>query len=596
VNAEATMTIPRALPPLLTAAFLLVASGCVEPVTLAEPPDTSPLSVGESREVELRYMRLDVRDFKKSLTLDELGAMPRATLQRTWLFDLEAMPLVENVLRQIATMPPEQMYSQPAPAQNLARLLAMTPENADLAGTPLEGLLGVGKAVGLSPSMILADLGGSTPNALIAPPELAARAVLENIMATHPNAKLRPGPVTPEHPEGLYPVTPGAIPVSLYDVATRFAGLAERFGPAPLDRHSPSGPMHPGFILAATGLEEARDKFRMTVKVTANALPYKGIDASHASVASINAVPGQIEGLFNFSDPGWMTLEGLPAEMAIDEMTMSIVENDAYLPGGRRRDPLPTGDSPVWSAAPWDLERVLAETGRRITAGIGPHCTVYSPAGNVPEPLRAVEVCIDSTGWVEIRVDPSVILDAPPPEPSYFWDMLLEVAQARMHDGALAEGEADVAIKVRNILVGTKTDVLVRQIRENLQKDPALLLGMVEALTESTEGDADFYYVQPEGGREDWLFFVEPADLRKNEEGEPVRVYGYDRPGFFADPQLTQKVSTREAVDGDTAHEKVRIGPGTRLYIEDAEGQRYAIEVGEKPSPHRVSLTVTRLD
>ncbi|WP_235880373.1 acetyltransferase [Polyangium aurulentum] len=586
----------RALPPLLPVALLLVASGCVDPVTLAEPPDTSPLTVGESREVELRYLRLDVRDFTKTLTLDELSTLPRATLQRTWLFDLEARPLVENVLRQIATMPPEEMYSQPMPAQNLARLLAMTPENADLSGTPLAGLLGVGKAVGLSPSMILADLGRSMPNELIAPPELAAIAVLENIMATHPNTKLRPGPVTPDHPEGLYPVTPGSIPVSLYDVATRFAGLAERFGPAPLDRNRPGGGTHPGFIRAASGLEEARETFLMTVKVTANALPYKGIDASHASVASVNAVPGQIERIFDFSDPEWMKIEGLPPEMKIDEMTMSIVENDAYLPGGTSRDPLPAGNSPVWSAAPWDLERVLAETGRRITAGIAPHCTVYSPAGNVPEPLRAVEVCIDSTGWVEIRVDPSVILDEPPLRPSYFWDMLLEVAQARMHDGGLAEGGADVAIQVRDVAVGTKTDVLLQRIRENFEKDPALLLGMVEVLTASTVGDADFYYVQPEGGREDWLFFVAPEDLRKNEEGEPVRSYGYARPGFFADPGLTQKVSTRESVDGDTAHEKVRIGPGTRLHIEDAEGQRYAIKVGEKPSPHRVSLTVTRLD
>jgi hypothetical protein len=383
--------------------------------------------------------------------------------------------------------------------------------------------------------------------------------------------------------------------VSLYDVATRFAGLAERFGPAPLDPKDPESPMHPGFILAASGLEEARETFRMTVRVSANALPYKGIDASHASVASINAVPGQLEGLFDFNDPDWMQLEGLPPEMAIDEMTMSIVENDAYLPGGRSPDPLPTGNSPVWSVPPWELERVLAETGRRVTAGIAPHCTVYSPAGNVPEPLRAVEVCIDRTGWVEIRVDPSVILDEPPPAPSYFWDMLLEVAQARMHDGGLAEGRADVAIRVRDVSVGTRTDVLVRRIRENLEKDPALLVGMVEALTESTEGDADFYYVQPGAGREDWLFFVAPADLRKNEEGDPVRSYAYERPGFFADPELSRKVSTREAVDGDTAHEKVRIEPGARLFMEDAEGQRYAIEVGDKPSLHRVALTVTRL-
>jgi hypothetical protein len=31
------------------------------------------------------------------------------------------------------------------------------------------------------------------------------------------------------------------------------------------------------------------------------------------------------------------------------------------------------------------------------------------------------------------------------------------------------------------------------------------------------------------------------------------------------------------------------------IYIEDDEGRRYAIDVGDKPSNHRISLTLTRL-
>ena len=41
-----------------------------------------------------------------------------------------------------------------------------------------------------------------------------------------------------------------------------------------------------------------------------------------------------------------------------------------------------------------------------------------------------MSVCIDAAGWTEIDVDDSVVVDDPP-APSYFWDILLEVAQER---------------------------------------------------------------------------------------------------------------------------------------------------------------------
>jgi hypothetical protein len=579
----------------LLAALALLGSGCVEPVTLSPAPDTSPLDVGESRTVVLRFLRLDVKDFKKTLTIDDLKRLPPRTLKETWLLDMDATPLVENALRRIAFMPSEEAYALPQAAHNLFRLLDMTPENANLAGTPLEPLLGVGKAVAISPSTILEGLLLVGPNDRIAPLDITAGIVVKNVIGTHPNARFRQGPVTPDHPEGLYPVTPGALPVSLYDVATSFAGLSERYGPAPLDPRNPEGPRHPGFIAASAGLEAAGKDFLMTVKVSVNALPFKGLQAANTAVASVNSMGSQIEHAFDFSDPTWLSLEGLKQDLTIREMTMTLHEDPAFLPGGRSRAPLPTGDSPAWRAPPWEFERVLIETGKRVAERIPQHCMAYSPLGEVPEPLRAVDVCIDGTGWVDIRVDPSVELPAPPPAPSYFWDMLVEVAQARLHDGGLAEGQANVAIPLRDVPVGVSTDVLVQRIRENLQKDPQALRGMAEALTDSTEGDADFYYVQPAGSFDDWLFFVGPGDIRKNAEGDPVRSYAYRHPGFYADAALSQKVSSMEEVDGDTEHEKVRATPGARLFLEDAEGRRYEIAVGNKPSVHRISLTVTRI-
>src|SRR5690606_7508390 len=179
--------------------------------------------------------------------------------------------------------------------------------------------------------------------------------------------------------------------------------------------------------------------------------------------------------------------------------------------------------------------------------------------------------------WTTIAIDESVVLDSPPPAPAYFWDILLEVAQVRLHDGGLAEGEGDISFTLKQVPVGTTVDELVAQIKGNIQKNPAALSAIAELLNENTEGRADFYYYvprhdNPEELRGDWLYFVTPADIENDDAGEPVRPYGYKRPGFFRDAQLKDKASEVIAIDGDTSHEKVKIVPGDVLYMLDDEG------------------------
>ncbi|AKT36148.1 hypothetical protein [Chondromyces crocatus] len=575
------------------AVSLLVAtlSGCVTEVTLDETPSPSALGVGESRDIELRFLRFDVEQFKQSLTLDDLQALPTRVLEDTWLLDLDMSSLVQNSLQQVAYLPPAEAATLAQPARNLWKLLNLTAESTDLRGTRLEPLLGVGKAVGLPPSLILADLAQVNENDALISTEITARAVLDNVVATHPNAQLRKGPKDAAHPDGLHPVTPGAIPVYLIDVVNSFAGLAERFGPAPAWEEG--APAHPGFVVASSPVSAATEAFRMTVKVDLNALPYKGVDATNVSAASVNSTGGQIDEIFDFSQPDWLALDGLAEDLRVGELTMAIGENAAFLPSGDSREPLPRGNSPVWQTPPWEMEHILATAGYARAQTISAHCTTYAPQGTVEEPFEAVEVCMDETGWVDIRVDPSVILEEPPPPPSYFWDVLLEVAQVRLHDGGLSEGDANVEITVREVPVGVSTETLVTKIRENIQGNPAALRGVAEQLNDNTTGDADFYYYRTSDDK-DWLYFIAASDLRLDEEGNPVRAYGYVKPGFYADAGLSEKVSTREAVDGDATHEKVRIEPGASVYFEDDQGAVYRIDAGDKPSRHRIALTLTR--
>ncbi|WP_438016491.1 acetyltransferase [Sorangium sp. So ce315] len=587
------------LGPLAAAALSSALPACVDAVTVEQAPPPPALGVRESRTLTLEFLRFDARGFAKTLTLEELRAIPRPTLEGIWLLDLDISTLIENALLKAMYMPPAEIAALPPAARNLVGLLNMTPENADLRGTSLDGLLGVGNAVGIPTSKILSDLVGAAGNERIIPVEITAQAVLENLVSTHPNTKTRRGPPTDEHPDGVVPVAPNSIPVTLYDVVTDFAGLAAQFGPAPLDPDDPEGAKHPGFIKATSGVKAALDDFTMTVKVNVNALPYRGVDATAADVASVNSTPGQIDTLFDFSEPDWLVLDNLSRNLSIGELTLAIPESPMHLEASAGERP-PPHDSPVWALPPWEFEHILARAGELRAAQIEDHCSSYGPQGTSTGDFQPVAVCIDDAGWTAITVDDSVVLEEPAPPASYFWDILLEVAQARLHDGGLAEGEADIEVTLRDVPVGVKTEDLVASIKENLSRDPAVLKDMAIELNDNAAGDADFYLYQPStesgvAGQQDYLYFVAPDDIRKDAEGARVRDYAYERPGFFADAELTTKVSTTEEIDGDALHEKVEVKPGDALYFEDDEGRRYEIKIGDKPSAHRLSLTLTRI-
>jgi len=582
---------------------------CVAEVTYQEPPPAEEMAKGETRTIELRFLRTDVKGFGLTLGLEDIKQFPPAILDNTWLLDLHAEPLVQNALFQIQNTPTVDAYALPRPAHNMWKLLTMTPDSVVLEGTSLAPLLGVGKAVGIPPSLILSDLIGIDANAPAIPTELATRAILDNVIATHPNAQIRRGPVTDEHPDGLYPVAPDSIPVYLRDVVQDFTTLPVTFGPADPDPQNPNGARHPGFIKSTSGLVAALDDFAMTVSVDLNALPYKGIDLTDGTIGSINSIHSQIDTIFDPNDDSWLSIKGLTTSLVIPELTMSIYENPEFIAGGTSKSPAPTGDSPAWLLPPWEFEHLIMSLSRLKAAQIPAHCTIYSPEGEVEMPLEAVEVCIDGASWAEITLDPSVLGEnfepLQPPAPSYFWDILIEVAQVRLHDGGLAEGQGDVELTLRDVPVGVTTEEMVDQIRTNLEQNPDALIDIAERVNDTAEGAPDFYYYQPTAAnppelRGDWLYYVTPADIHKDALGLPERDYAdyqaTGKVGFYGDPDFTTKVSALTAIDGDTSHEKVKVEPGDTLYVMDDDGRRFRLEIGEKPSVHRISLEITRLE
>jgi hypothetical protein len=567
--------------------LLASAPGCIEPLTIEPEPEQPEVAIGETRHIELRYLRFDVEGFEQSLTLEDLRALPNSTLDGVWLLDLELSPLVQNALTQLKTLPSDEVAMLPPAAQNMRTLLNITPDNVDLSGTSLEELIGLSSAVGLPPAKALADVFeiGITENFI--PIEANTEAVVEGLIGSHPATQWRDGPIDAEHPDGKWPVTPNSLPITLGDVVSNFDGLAERFGPTETEFGT-----HPGFISEAEGFSVVEDEFTMTVKVNVNALPFKGADLTDVSECSINSIASQIATVFPVDDPNWMTVEGLVPDPSISKMTVVMVENDQYIAGGTSRDPLPTGNSPVWSLPPWEFERVVAEMTMLSSASISDHCTNYELGTGV----QAFSACIDATHWVEFETFNNV---GNPPPPSYAWDVVLELAQVRLHDGGLGEGEADIAFTLTDVPLGVEADAIVDEIRKNMAANPLALQDLAENLTDNTFGFADFYYWKPAPGgpvddEGDWLFFVTQDDIPVDDDG-PARPYAYANPGFFADEGLTQKLSSTAELAGDDTHEKVRIEPGDVLYMQDDTGKVFRIDVADKPSPNRIGLDVTRV-
>ena len=510
-------------------------------------PEAEPdmLAVSESRDAELRFLRFDVQGFEKANTLADLKAMPRRVLEDIWLLDLDITPLLTNSLEQLRTLPDAEVQKLDPASRNMHRLLTMTPDNVTLDGTNLEELASLSGAVGIPPARAFANLLSVGVSDDFIPPNVVAEALLDHVIASHPAAQTRRGVVDAEHPDGMYPVAPRSLPVTMADVVTNFENMAERFGPAG---------DHPGFIVEAHGVSVIEEEFVMTSRVNVNALPYKGVDLTNAGVASVNSTGAQIADLHDFDDPRWLELAGLIDAPTIDTLSFRMVENDNFIPGGTDRDPLGRGTSPAWDLPPWEFEHLVVQMARAVTDIVAPHCDSYELASGVD----AFTACIDETGWVTMETFNDV---GDPPAPAYLWDIDLELGQARLHDGGLAEGEADVELAVHDVEVGIPPTELVEQVRANVRANPEALREFASLLVDNSRGAADFYYVRSAGG-EDWLYFISPADIELDDDGGLARPYDYASVGFYSDRGLRTKVSSVEAVDGDDEHEKVRARPG----------------------------------
>ena len=596
------VTAAAALLPLLFAACLSL--------EVAEEPPPTPLASGEERIVTLSFVRFDVTDYEERSTRQDLLALPAEVRRRLWLYDLDLTTgsgarLLDAALTQIRDTPLDSP-DLAAAERNLVRILRMTPDTADVGSTFVEQLFALAPRVGLAAPAILARALGIGVEDPILTTDDVKHAVLRHLVGTHPNARRRPGPVTPEHPDGLYDVPFGHLPVTLEDCASNLASLVEKLGPVVGE----NGGYHPGILVDAQAESPdgiLGDDFAVVVRVDTNALPYKGLDATDGSVGNVSSLRSEAATLIDFNDPDWLVIEGLHVEQlnAISSVTLRIAEDDRFHAGGTSLLPAPWGDSSVWTAPRWSLEHIVADAALQRYRDRRYEETYLSPSdsGDDEDPLLTLSI---DEGFLCIETKAGL---GDPPPPQYVWDLILEIAQIRLHDGPdaaapdrdrLAEGEASVELTVRDLDIGLTVERLTETIRANLQADPSLLVEVAERIMDNARGAPDFYYYRPRDVPPelsgDYLYFVAPEDIPKDDAGLPVRDYSaYARPGFFVDAELTVPASSTQPLEGDTTHEKVRVEAGTVVFFEDDAGARFELEVLPKASRFTLPIRLRRL-
>lgn len=489
-------------------------------------------------------VEIDRQALEELLTADDQKTIELAAI------DLE--PAVRQTLERIRE--PERygvdVTTWGAPERNMQRILRMTPDVADLSGTSIAELLSIASAVSLPAPRLLGDLLNLAPTDYIVDLSVATKVILDGLVGTHPNV---------EHDGSGQPL----LGISMYDVLQDLTTIAPRFGP--------SGD-HPGFLSGDSRGNVLERGFLLTFPVTSNLVQYDAIDLTRRSKDYLFLLEGERVLDFNvltddFSVVGLVDQPSLDLRFLLKESATApragstrTARPDAADPGFYR------GDGEGFALPSYLFENIAAEIGyrqlHRAFEADGFKRTNRYDAGSI---VDAAVIDWDR-GWVTIRTAGG--LGAPPP-PLYAWDLLMEVAEARLHDDGVAEGQGDMAFALKDLPVGLTADELVAKLRPKLAEQEDKLSKLLVGTTGLASSGADLYFVPSATGGA--LLFRAPNDGGETRD--------YPKPGFFADAALTQKVSSTAKAFGltDELHEKVAAQAGATYYAADESGNVFQL-------------------
>lgn len=443
---------------------------------------------------------------------------------------------------------------------SMVRILTMTPANSVVDGTSLDGVAGVSDFfsyfTGGFSGMMAESLKIDETDEFLDTASVVA-SLKHNLIATHPEV----------HDDGK-------ISLTLADALADMATLSERLGPVG---------EHPGILVPdfPTHGKVFGPDFQMKVVATSNLRVLDGVDLSNGKdyisvIADVTGPTFNDEAEFDFNDPQKFSLSGLTPNPTLD-LRFAIYEHPSFIPACTEavspacvdnQPGFPVGNNLVWTLDPWQLEYVVAYAG---TLKYG---TLTSVVTKVFVDLVEVGKNGNPPGWAEFNVPLGFLFNEPPAQ--FVWELINEVAQYDLHhldNTTFPEGTANVEFTLFDIPVGITGAEAADAVRPYLQAQASEIAGYLLGNYKQNSGPVDFYYRRADDGVP-YLFWVAPGDLA---DGKP---YGWDKPGFYADPGLTEKLSSTDVGVGDSSHEKLRVEPGESVvYARDDEGGSYRIRI-----------------
>lgn len=490
-----------------------------------------------------------------------------------------------------------------SPEYALVRLLTLTPNNANIKGSSLGRMADVVDALGslgLSKSFsdLLADSLGIGKNDTIVSTQGAAKALLDNLIGSHPNIVHRDGKPL--------------MPVTMYDALQDLSTLGATFGP-----HS-SG--HPGIVDPASptfGSVFPADTFRMILVAESNLQWQDGVELgqgkNYLSMIVDDVGPTFDDVVeYDFHNPARFSIVGIPAEPSVD-LRFSLYETDRNIPvceNCRNHTPSNPSAGYVWALKPWTLEYILAASA---------YNTYQTPALHRYTEYRFIlklaEIFVGHAGgrkagtpagWTVFDVGGlAQVFTGQPPPPQYMWEAIMDIAEVVGHrnvkdnrptpncpnlgnnenEYTICEGDLNPSFTMFNIPTGVTATKLVALARDKMAEQRDLLTNRLLGGFEANNGCVDFYYLRRGGHNMLWL--------THSSDPLPSGCVAPAGDGFYSDEALTQKVSAT-AVSGvnDTVHHKWIATTGEHtLYMRDADNQVWRLIV-HVPEP-AVSTEIT---
>jgi hypothetical protein len=590
--------------------------GGSEPTTTGEPTG-GPSGFGPEQEFVLRLNDAPVPPLVLEMNKAEVSELFGEAARDIQLIEVESQTLLEQTLEQIKLAcgtdwkldqsDPNHDCGLTALGQSfvgwdgtwktsaeysLVRILTMTPANAQVEGTSIEGLSGLAFAIDNdqcqgSPEnggdcdfggMLAESLGIARTEEFITTPELVL-ALQQRLLATHPAIG----------GDG------SAIPVNLEDALQDLATLTTKLGPAG---------DHPGILDPEfqSFSEVLTPEFRMKVAAESNLRLLDGVDLDkgkdYLSTVVDNVGPTYGDVLeFDFLDPEKFTITGVADSPTVD-MRFAVREHPQFINSCAGDDAcqmnVPENEAQVqaiWPGSAWAIDKWLLESIVVAGGRFKYKDRVFYKCYEVLFCATGAEVFVgpEPPGWARFDV---LFNLGNPPKDQYLWELINEVAQVALHTppaGDIAEGEADVAFTLFDIPIGITGPQVAESVRPYLQDQSGKISDKLLGDYKKNNGAVDLYYRRGADGLP-YLFFSTPEDLQ---DGTPADHYA--NPGLFSCPEVTAdcKVSAKDIVAaGDTTHEKLRLEAGeATLYAQDDTGAVYRL-VFDVPAGDAVEIGV----